>query len=360
MNDNIWLPENLVKEARADVAMLNTTDTYVERDDMEKRMLSGITKYPRPELPRRWNLGRGEGLINVALTYTDALVFASAEADGARIPEGLLQWLTASENGISAKPTRLEELRNKMKFAFESPEWAKLMEAKHLALAFAQSLVDAEARSGSHSWLTGEFVMRETGLALIDELELREIRLSIQTRGILISLIDGAGGGADFAWWSPRWNNICISISLFKTNWALQAFCACIWHDSRVVANGAFRKRRVNVSSSGFRGLGDNNPIVLPRKVYEIDWHEPGMTKGSGGTRAPHWVRAHYRPLPEGHKVSDRAIKLAADEAHPPPPPGYTFVHSYGPDANADMKREKPRRIVAKGLQVAQLVLSKL
>ena len=234
-------------------------------------------------------------------------------------------------------------------------------DAWRLAFAFYMTMLDKTKGSIPHPFL-GEFRMTKTGVDMIDDLNLSEIRLVISQKGIWLSAIL-PNGNYCASWWCPDGDSLMIHFG-YRFTWVFRTFLACLWHDLHHVDKRTFV---VKTDKAARRTIQPSTPkekiIMLPRTQRTIQWAEAMKhvwERGEGEEGKRTWpVRAHYRLLEEGHYPSEQAIQNALDWHFPEPPFGYTFVKPFEPEGSEGQYDRRPPRIIAKGLQALKVALAR-
>lgn len=227
------------------------------------------------------------------------------------------------------------------------------IEAVRLAHAFyRQMLADSPRRPPA---VLGECRMTKTGVELIDDLGLAEIRLVVTAGGMWLSLIF-PDGRFDPGWWCPGGDTFILDFGQ-RFAWIFRTFCACLWRDLHTDVVKAKRVRDDRPRRRAGRQRPGEKVIKLPRTVFDLQWEDDvAHDWGRARTRKDYNVRAHYRHLHDGWQAAEDADERAAQHGFPPPPEGYTFVSAYvvGEGGGAIP------RIVARGLRAAQVALARL
>jgi len=225
---------------------------------------------------------------------------------------------------------------------------------RRLALAFRRQMV-AEAGPHRRQIATGVYVMDRTPLAFLDrQIGYDTLRLALMPRGLFATITRGNWFVPCF--WTPEGTNTACVWAHPRGTFALDVLFSCIWRDACIVREQWVETRRGRKGySSPDRLRRVPNTLVVPRVVYRSAWGQPDEREAiQRQARHAHAVRASYPALAEGHQARE-AVERAAEWGYPAPPDGHTFrrPHTRGqgePDGS-------PRRIVCKGLQVANIAL---
>lgn len=229
------------------------------------------------------------------------------------------------------------------------------VEATELAIAFYKQMLK-RTEDKHPTPLLGEFRMTKTGLDLIDNLGLKEIRFVIANQGFWISSILPDGRYVP-AWWSPKGDSFSGMYG-HRFAWAFRTFAACLWHDLHDTKVTAWKVTKDRERRQMPKREKDEVVIVLPRTVKNLSWEDGIRHSWENSEKKDYSVRAHYRRLHETWwQPSGDAIQLALEHGFPEPPEGYTFVRPYDV---GDGGLNAPPRLVAKGLQAAKVALAKL
>jgi hypothetical protein len=303
-------------------------------------------------------------ITNLYHAYAVATIFASGVRYGRQVTPAVTQFLCNSEHGgqfLSLAEWVTPNLRADFDIALEewdTPEVLSItQEAIELAYAFYTTMIGkAQVDSDGRPPIMGEFYMKQTGVDLVDELGLLELRLSVNASGIWISTIFPSQEFCP-SWWSPKWDNLTASFGQ-RYGWVFRTLMGCLWYDLRVPRYRAFTMReKRRAYGVGGNPKVDDPALVLPRTLRELTWDD-GLAHAfpKQGKRDGYSVRAHYRRLQEGQRASDKAVENAEMYGFPEPPDRYTFIQPY---TVGEIHEKRPhRRIVAKGLQAAKVALS--
>jgi hypothetical protein len=228
-------------------------------------------------------------------------------------------------------------------------------EAVELAYAFYKQMLK-RTEDALPSPLLGEFRMTKTGIDLIDNLGLVEIRFVITPQGFWLSSVVPDGRYIP-AWWSPSGDSLIVTYGN-RFAWIFRTFAACLWHDLHDTKVTAWKVTKDRERRQAIKREKDEVVIVLPRTVKNLTWEDGIRHSWENSEKKDYSVRAHYRRLHESWwQPSEEAVQLALEHGFPEPPEGYTFVRPYDV---GDGGLNTPPRLVAKGLQAAKVALARL
>jgi hypothetical protein len=362
MGDNLWSRQALIKyidDANKPLEIDMTGDEikalYLELSN-RVGMAINEAKIGRVQI-EKWKLPAT--IKSIVHGYTMAATMAYGTKFGAYPTPSQTNYLANADVG-SYDPIALPEyIAPDADWSFdmvEAPAQLKTnLEAAELAVAFYNQMLK-KTEHQNPTPILGEYRMTKTGLDLIDDLGLKEIRFVITPVGFWLSCIIPNGRYIP-AWWSPQGDSLTTTYGQ-RYAWAFRTFAACLWHDLHDTKVTAWKVTKDRERRQITKREKDEVVIVLPRTIKNLTWEDGVRHSWEGSEKKDYSVRAHYRRLHESWwQPSEDAIKAALEQGFPEPPEGYTFVRPYDVgDGGLDV----PPRLVAKGLQAAKVALARL
>lgn len=230
---------------------------------------------------------------------------------------------------------------------FTNPDYVRL------ATAFKAQLVN---EASGHIPFVGDLIMQHEPIPAIDALiQWDSLRLMIRPYGIWATFV-GKSGVMPIYWQPDRHTIRTLTGGIIA--YVADVVLAGIWRDACIVRESTWHERTQYHPRPLKKSQRHNNPVVLPRTVYNVQW---GASVEERDTiiRATHSVRPHYRYLGDDRKATGDALATADDYGMPHPPTGYTFVRPHV-RGSGEMQNDAIKRVICRGLKTVKIALGKV